>query len=462
MTEIQLDVQPGFVAAFYFIVFDLIALSLIDFVLARGVNVYYYRRIMNGYPINVRSVDIPGVTSFLVDRFYTPISVGTTLIKLGFFAMFFFADLEISSRLTRSSTTGLNTAQLFFNTSREAFLLTINVANKTVVRQRAWERSRSCYVQDGDTLTYYPISFNFSDRDQSQIDFSSIRCMTPPIETSVAPATVVGCSTFMASHCEDESLIALNNTFVPPLENSRGRIALADLMYPPVSYIMEVFEWERTKLTFPDYVNSTVFCVRTRIGLEHQPRPEYTNCLVYMLNNSLTLIELWTLKPDGLYLERKHPGPLFEGQILIGDGDALKLLSKPLFEANWKHLSGALVADTVEEAKIVQQFSFTTDTGVVTVLSPLGWALAPIPLLVGILLRIVVYVYFKKDFRPQINSIDGLSSIVREEQEPTGRSIDQGRTAIVGLYMRGNSAIRFGPVRDKSETTRAPNGAQFF
>lgn len=462
MTEIQLGVQPGFVAAFYFIVFDLIALSLIDFVLARGVNAYYYRRIMNGYPIKVRSVDIPGVTSFLVDRFYTPISLGMTLIKLGFFAMFFFADLEISSRVTQSSTTVLNTAQLFFNTSREAFRLTFDMDSKTVVRQRAWERSRACYVQGGENLSYYPISFNFSDRNQSQIDFSSIRCMTPPIETSIAPARVIGCSSFLASNCEDEALITLKNTFVPPLGDSWGRVVLADLMYPPVSYIMEIFDWEQTNSTFPDYVNSTVFCVRTRIGLEDQPRPDYTSCLVHMIDSSVTLVELWTLSSDGLYLERKYPGPLFEGQILIGDGDALKLLSKPLFEANWKHLSGALVADTVEEAQMVQQFSTTEDTGIVTVLSPLGWALAPVPLLVGILLRIVVFVYFKKDFRPQINSIDGLSSIVREEQEPTGRSIDQGRTAVVGLYMRGNSAIRFGPVRDKTEATRVPRGAQFF
>lgn len=461
MTEIQLSVQPGFVAAFYFIVFDIIALSIIDYALARGLNAYYYRRIMSGYPVNVRSVDLPGVTSYLVDRFYTPISIGTTLLKLGFFAMFFFADLEINTRLIQSSTTVSNTAQFFFNTSREASNLSFSFSDDMVLPQRAWEQVRACHVQDGDKISYYPISFNFSDGSELEVNFSTLRCMSPPIDTSRAPTKVVGCSSFLSFGCVDGTVIELNNTLVPLLENSRGRIAGVDLSYSPLYYVIEIYDWDDVKLVFPEYVDSTLYCVRTQIGLKGQTRPDYTNCLVHMINSSHTLIELWTLSSNGLYLQRRYPGPLFEGQIHLGDADALRLISSPLMESNWKDFSGAFVADTVEYAEVIQTFSMTKDDRIVTVLSPLGWALAPVPLLVGIVLRIIVFHYFRKDFRPQINTIDGLSSIVREEQQPTGRSIDQGRTATIGLYMRGNSAIRFGPVGDLTETTKVLEGAEF-
>lgn len=462
MTEIQLNVQPGFVAAFYFVVFDHFALALIDLALARGVNVYYYRRIMSGYPVNVRSVDLPGVTSYLVDRFYAPINLVTILIKLLFLAIFFFADLEINSRAKQSSTSVFNNAQYFFNSSRAAGR--VGFSSPPSRRDRTWQYSRYCYEQEDDNIDYYPVSFNFSDSEQETIDFSTVRCMAPPVEASMPSVSVVGCSSYMSTDCQGRSVVRVDNGFLPPLNSSGGLKVFLGITDPTVLYSVETYDWSEVESTFPDYTNCSVYCVRTEAGpVGTDERREFSNCLLYLpkADNSTTLIELWTLSSNGTYLERKYPGPLFEGYIEIGNGDALKLLSSPVLEPDWKDLSGAFVADAVEYSSKAQQFSTVQDTGTVTVISTIGWILAPIPLVVGIFLRIVVFKRLKSDIRPQINSVDGLSSIVREEQEPTGRSIDQGRTAIVGLYMRGNSAIRFGPVRDIFETTRAPKGAKF-
>lgn len=71
-------------------------------------------------------------------------------------------------------------------------------------------------------------------------------------------------------------------------------------------------------------------------------------------------------------------------------------------------------------------------------------------LLITIVARIATNLTIEKDERPRLNTINGLSSIAREESELIGASLVQGRTMSVGIMKLEGSEGHFGPVQANS------------
>lgn len=72
----------------------------------------------------------------------------------------------------------------------------------------------------------------------------------------------------------------------------------------------------------------------------------------------------------------------------------------------------------------------------------------------SIVARVVAAFTVDGDNRPQLNAIDGLSSIAREELQPSGRSYVSGENVSLGWVYSGPQRIRFGPVRSADQCVK--------
>lgn len=64
--SLQLPIGSGFVSVFYFVFLDIVLLTNLDTDLSRVLSDFYHRHIHSGGALLLRTVDVPGITSFLI------------------------------------------------------------------------------------------------------------------------------------------------------------------------------------------------------------------------------------------------------------------------------------------------------------------------------------------------------------------------------------------------------------
>lgn len=510
MTEVLLNISPGTVSAFYFVVLDLIILTILDFILSRIVCAAYYRRINAGEALRVRSVDVPGLgQSYLIAPFLSPTNILATLIKIAFLACIFVIDLSIDTRVAIQETKLYRTSTFVFNAS-DAFWDNRDPTVRGLPVVRQFEQVRRCVkVSDSDnSLSFYHLAFDLVPGTQAKVSRSttyhafynqtklynrssfmylvpvnttSIECLSPDFVTNSdvrVAAYVITCSqvpsptsckngTFVRRHAHLRLLSRMRSTQTVQVFQPTGT---------PTSFAMSTFQTKDLQMIFPEYNNSRtqnlqMTCARTHIGSSKSQEVfgihRYNACLLvahvkgplavngYAVSShslSYTVIERWEYDDISQSLIREFPGPVFEGYLDIGLVQCTKWLSRVGGVGNWINFASSIVADAMVYKSDDLTFTRRTKRGIVTVIPTISIMFILASFTLAIFGYTVVMYSSFHDRRPQLNTIDGLSSIAREEHFGSGRSHEQGDGVTLALTLRSNvdgnkETVHFGPVR---------------
>lgn len=468
-SDVRYRVQPGVISAAYFILFDLVLLTFLDVVLARVVCSLYYRRINKGGTLDVKSVDVPGLTTFLVGRRTAFPNLLALFVKIVVLACILIIDINIDANVVESKTALQRSSTFFFDPSDAQWEAPVDF-NVT----RRWERTKSCHISDrlSGNITYYALAFNLSsdpvqlgpdnNSEWWDVNDSTIVCLkdgqVEPSDVRIS-ATISGCSQhFGHTSCTNGTKLEKNYDLFALLSRFEQEEDAENFVSWPwgdhsITYQYWHMDASFAALLFPEYTQPNLTCVRSSFGPLSLSEDSY-GCIFVEYKDGLTLVDKWRYNDADKLMWRDYPGPLFEGDINIGLHASLELLQGFFRNENWETISGMIVADSTHYRQNSDQLSQIRGTHVVTRVSPYAIALAVFLVLLAIISRIVVAFTIGKDQRPQINSIDGLSSIAREVTEPTGCSYIAGREAKIGLCHRDGYRVHFGPLRARDQSLR--------
>lgn len=482
MSVVELDVDPGVVSTVYFIVLEIFMLAIVDVVLIHIVSWMYYKRIHNGIPLEVRSAEIPGIATSLVGRFVSPPNIFAYLIKFALLACVFIVDLNINSTINRSRTVLKLTAKFVFDPSDDAWN---DDVFKRIVERRFIDSS-DCHIIDkqNNNITFYAIAFNLENNETiddeivpvgsevrfKRIDASSVQCLAEdrvsPPDPSHIVAQVIGCSQLVPSTCTNESVIERSADLrANPADQTIGLMLQGT---SPISYRVEQYDNE-AKQIWPSYPNPRLICLQTYAGIKNTKKL-FESCVVTaQFSNDTTLIERWDYdRPEGNLkqgnLKRKYPGPFFKGRVEFGRNRILSYLEQFAVSHNWASFSSQVVADSTvyqllsekgtDQPEIVRlgRNKILTTVPVFTVVLTVFLVMA------AGAARLAVVFSIGKDLRPQLNTINGLSSVGREENEPTGRSMQAGHGMVIGLTKRNGHSVHFGPLTSQDKGVARERG----
>lgn len=483
---IAIPLNVGLVCGFVFILFDVLVLALVDVILSHIVCALYYRNINRGKALSVVSVDIPGITTYLVGSFFSVINLLALAGKLIFIILIFFVNFNIEgqkevriSEIERSATFSFDPSPND-NDFKEGIKLGVG---------RVPHSSRYCRAQErgSSKITYYHLAFDLEGGQVLQTEFvnastpttslesESIVCRSPErVNNPLELLTVTGCSPLEEniSNCADGTPVS-RAAFQALRDDYKERGGDQQLVkitegntFKTVSYVHFNYTPFETQNTWDadGYKKPFVDCLVSKKGTLDE-LDDYTTCLLQAQVENGTLVEIWWLEDGGQSIEddekryrlvRYLPGAVLEGEWDISLKVALAVLRfiQPL---DWKELSGIIVAEAARYVPLDQTVEVVTWRGVVAGIPEISMGLAVFAFLAAIIVRFIVRRTLGKDDRPRINTIDGMSSIVREENIPTGGSYVTGREATMGLSIQGAGLLRFGPVRSPSETVaRSP------
>lgn len=472
MRSLELDVQPGVISALLFIFLDIFTVGILDIVLARLVCLAYYRNINEGKPVSVKSADIPGLSNYLLGHSLSLINMVALGTKLALLGVVLAANMSIKSDGTRTAFEYRDATFTFEPTDKYS-------TEKNMVRRRL-ESSKTCFEEKDDVLTYYSLRFNLQgdkklegndftdDPDKVEsydVDDSTIICMSPTnVGNPSALAKVVGCTRMPAGEC-------LTVVSREQKKDARGIPKSTDEPFDgEISHMYLDYDKDRVKELWKEYENPVLTCLTTEIGISalNSKASTYSHCLMVSVNNSgkQTYVERWILgpgpKPDevpeGTFI-LEYPGIIFENNVSIGRKAAAKYLELPFPFTDYRTLSGDLVAQGSQ-----YKFDATRVHRRIKVDNPVTvigyWAVGMVAgsIIIVLIGYIVTVVLLRNDSRPRFNTINGLSSIVREEHDPSGRSNFVGESAVLGLRFTNADSLHFGPLTSKDEGTAFQEG----
>lgn len=487
MSKLEVPFPVGIVSAFYFIIFDLFLLTVVDLVLSRVANSLYYRRINNGHPLIVKSADIPGITTFLIGRYFSLPNIIGIAIKVFFLLCIVMIERGIEAERSKSVRSHTLSGTFKFDPSEAEW--GDSPYHRVVARR--WERTRLCREfdkndTDSKSFTFYHIAFNLTSEQELEdernittanglidINDRSIRCLSPKkvVEEDVKPLQqVVGCSNmFPTENCRNETIIRLSvNGGLPYAYDLTGDDPKVYSVPVGTGFIsLSIVTHTLTELLplFPQFANTSLYrnpeltCARTRMGPSHSNSKMYRSCILIVLyQGNNTLVERWTHDIPTDTLVRSFPGPIFKGDIEFAMRQRANHLTNVVFAFNWVSFAGSLVADGVVYRKVDWTFQ-TFKNSLVTAVPVYAVVLGIVLLFIAIVAKIVIIFTIGRDLRPQLNQIDGISSVAREELAPCGRSMVSGRGVLLGLSHRGwGKHLHFGPLMTYRECARRSDG----
>lgn len=470
--EVRLPLSPGYISAIYFIVFDIIVISMVDVVIARILSRYYYRSIYHGRVITLRGADIPGMTTYLLDAFWSWPNIIARAIKIAIIICIFVIDWEINSAFSRPSSEIFRTARYQFNASQEAWRDAFeNRSFQTVAY--TWQAVRNCHLrsEDSDEIWYYSVAFDLEYNitiepdgtinappwakhiDKPEVLDNTTQCLSPDFVADdfvVMTMQVIGCSELKrSSHCG----------FQAPAEgriSNTVRFDMGGFYLQGLGYHGKFYSETNPSLKgdWSQYEQPELFCIRLPLGLSGQSK-DYSPCLLISIDgNNNTLVEHWLYNSSSNGFRRTYAGPVFDGVLSIGNAKRIDVLvdALPFLKTGvrWDSLSSILVADSMiykRDGKTITAFG---KERIVTTLP--GYTLILLIILVSITVfsRIIICYFVGYDSRPHLNTTDGLSSIAKGESRPTGRSLTIGPIPVVGLQS-AQKGKRFGLVHYKPD-----------
>lgn len=471
MAAIEFTVGPGVISALLFIFLDIFTVGILDMVLSRIVCLSYYRNINEGRPVSVNSADIPGLSNYLLGRWMSPTNLIAVSAKIALLLIVLTANMSIKSKATFTHYEQ-RTGVFELAPSDEQ----INKTIKLQVQPR-FESSKSCFKEDEEKLIYYELRFNLASaedsiRDIQDIDDSTVVCMSDGNVADSAPlATVLGCS--RNEDKPERSCLSVISADTVKSASQLQRLG-TNSTYPDGEIVHTYVDFEQSgvDLLWKEYTKPLLTCLSTSIGIDSYVSPsQYTHCLMVSHHLGNTYVERWIMGPDtggsnsaladeGVFI-LEYPGVIFEGKINFGREASARYLQLPFPFADYRTLSGELVAQASyykEDKKTIGILKSTGDDNTITTIDIFAVVLVAASIVIVLVGYVVTILLLRRDNRPRFNTINGLSSIVREEHIPSGRSYASGDSAILGLRFTSNDNLHFGPLRDRGEGTSFQDG----
>lgn len=481
---IEIPIQSGFILAFYLAYQGVFLLSILDSSISRVLSYSYYRRIFAGKPLLSRSCDIPGVTSYHVGRWLSLPNLISLFIKCLFIGLILFLDLNVIAVPRKEYEVQRHTGTFLMDPSEGQWSTDIPL-HRVVTRR--WDQVRACKIVEGKNVTFFHISFNLSDgaileseimqagAPYINIDDESLLCMSNEVvEKPWVIAEVIGCSSL--GRKEQSECLYKNSVLRPakllPFDGSHQPFFVT--RFDGIVYDIPVYRFNEEEIisVLPEYELSDtdgsidMICQQMMFSKSKDSRDGMlkSSCLIVRIENNNTLIERWEHDTKLNTIERQYAGPVFFGKLDIGVFQKSNFLWNLREDSNWITMSSAIVAESSVYKSINQTTNFIKDEYFATQIPNRAIVVLSLMTLVIIGSRIIVALTVDRFFdRPQLNSVNGLSSIAREELEPSGASIVNGRTMHVGLMVKKNDMFHFGPLPAAEEAAVKPiKGVKIF
>lgn len=478
-----LQIPSGYVLAFFFILFDVLCLALVDVLLIRLSCSLYYREISEGRSLNIRSFDIPGVVTYLVGKATSFANIVTFSLKIIVIVFIFFINFNVESAKDGERFSSMDfTATFDFIPTNEEW----NNASRIRAVERSPEFSRwSCKdhpdPEDPYKVTFYRTAFSLSNSAillnetdipnataaQYPIDSTTLLCLSPKnvSEKYIRPILkVLGCSKLIPDqNCYNSTKIS--RTIDAQINVSSARYFSVPAGTGKIGYGFKSMNETQVKKGFPEYSNPKLHCVLQCLGLtgpccgnrrDRNCRKSVTPCILVEKNEkyNTTLLEKWYITENSgvnIRMERMYPGPILEGLIDLDTNRAGVSLLDVDTNSNWWEFAGVILTDSLVYRYNPQKYDIRY-TATPTEIPPETIILGALTLCVVIFGSIAVYFTIGRDNRPRFNTVNGLSSILREERFPTGHSFREGNIAILGLSREPSGRVRLGPISSPKDS----------
>lgn len=491
--SLSLNIGNGFVSAFYFIFLDLILLTNLDSILSRFISYRYYRQIYNGQKVKLRSGDIAGVTNFIVGSCLSPLNISALCVKLLFISLVFILDFNIfvepiNPTVRVLSTFGLGPIE--FGTGEEFYPMVA----------RTLDTTKNCYDLQSrrdpkdNTITFYHMAFNLTNGNKflkNEIEArpplglplkrvfpnrSTITCLSPRnVEHPKPLVTVIGCSALgrnESSSCNmpanisrkadlHSEMFGYNSLKTPDQYSYRHPFTTRN-------YTFQIFNFQADKLqeAFPEYVGNgqetSMFCMKTAFSQRNltvnQTKDNLiftTWCMLKAVHNETTLYERWDYNQHADKLSRMFAGPIFNSLFYSPPVQLMFHTMDARLNDNWLSTSQKIL-----QQSLVYKFNDTNITLVRgsptrTIIPTRAVVLFVIFTLSIVCMQVMVRVFVdKRNNPPQINTINGVSSIGREERFPSGYSLHKGPAMELGFAETAKGVVHFGPIRSVGDAVK--------
>lgn len=536
----EVSVSPGYVSAFFFIVFDLVLLTVADTALSIYVSRYYLNQILHhGRPLRVRSADVPGVSTFLLgdNIFSPPINIAALLIKFFLLACILLLDLNLDARYDPHIVPAVYLNTYNFEPSESSWPLRPPLYRRV---QRQWLEARLCRTSpdkiNGEyNFTFFPLAYNLSEggviddetiplpggvktaifQNVTYVDTRTTLCVnsdTVKVNHAVKPSDargnnflstpllhVLGCSDTFITRNTSSSTPRCDlqaNVSVPidlPLGAKEYYYGMQEIpegtsvvRFAVNSFPSSVFasQFPSAYHSDPGTITSNLTCTTTIYGptMHDPPRNRHqvrvTGCIFIVRRDESTLVEMWKYRgltggPDVRpYLRRTYRGPVFKGDVPFSIFQAINVLQMSIRPMDWLESSSVMFAESLVYMALpapvhVRAEVTTRDRHVVSFVPWYAIGLIMCVFVLSWVALIVVVLQTRNSTMPQLNTINGLSSIAREERVPSGRSIERGGPVDLGLSVNTKGAIsaqgqlHFGPLGNKNEAVRPIKDVDF-
>lgn len=476
---LSLPIDNGVVSAFYFIFLDIFLLTCLDGALSRLLSHYYYREIYDGNPLWLRSGDIPGVTNFIIGCRLSPVNLAALATKVLFISMVFLLDLNIFAEPSNPTVRLLSTFELHSpmipNEGTDFFYTEVF---------RPWERTVSCYrvpkttMPANNSITFYHVVFNLTNGNEYLqddvrplpasaqkvifVNHTTMTCLSPNnVRESKALVSVLGCSSLgrdPGSNCNRPANAKRTAPFIRAKINREAEQYTISLDNYTFSSIQ--FGAPELNRTFPEYVgegkNTTMLCFRSMYPLAKQTK---TWCLLKMIENGTTLFERWDYDWKIETMQRVFAGPIFDTVLDLKLNRLLYYGRDAGPYSTWLDLSKKILYHSM-----VYKFEDNTvrllKGGSTLTVIPTYCVVVFVTFTVVICVLQVLVRQFVVSHHPLLNSIDGISSIGREESKPSGKSLVNGSTMIIGLSKIYDKVIHLGPLRSFESAVEIKKGSE--
>lgn len=476
-------VPVGALSAMLFILLDVFTVGILDIVLARVVCLAYYRNISEGKPVSVKSADIPGLSNYLLGRSLSVINIVAILTKIGLLAIVLVANITIDAVSFRT-----------INESRQAtFALSPSDAhiaqNYNYLVRRRPENMKTCMkVNDDQSITYYEIRFNLAndvvldDTDYGSasdeegmydVDDSTVICMSPSkVANPKKLITVNGCTRINDSDTSPNSCL---NVIQVKKNAPSDRFVENEEYDGDIKNMYRDYDQDVVDALFEEdgYEKPLFTCLSTKIGIAASGNAidsDFTHCLLvsYLPRADETIVERWLLTrtdEDNVFeFTLEYPGIRFDGNYSIGRLASARYLQLPFPFTDYRTLSGELISQAADYRYLssgdnnVGKLDALKVGETITIIPKYAIALVFGAVAAVIVALLVTVFLLWRDKRPRFNTINGLSSIVREEHSPSGQSYVAGESALLGLKFTRDDRLRFGPLQNEDEATKFVDG----
>lgn len=459
---LTLPFETGLLSAYYFLLFDLLLLTLLDNTLSLILSHLHYHRIRNGLSLELRSCDIPGVSTFMLGSCFALPNVIALLVKISALVLILIVDLNIYADTLQPvhlmSTFSFNMSDLAFPRDR------------AIVVERRWDTVRRCHVPEYgyQQATFFHVAFNLSADHRYlvneiqppgspyvAVDDRSVVCLSPMfVKSPQQSAKVVGCSSLgrRSQKCEMNAPARRTVATRPAMQVYNITMDGLPTVY---TYGLHIFPQHMLTDVFPEYlmhplpiVNNTktndtssvrsgvkMTCLSTLQVINDMAILPFTWCLVTAVHNGTTLIERWNMDRNLSVVSRVKPGPVFRGELDIGVYPTIRILLSAFREVEFITMASYVVASST-----AYRFNVSTQHLVIgrhtrSKIPNFAAVIAALLIIFILISRLVTYIIIERRTNtPLLNTVNGLSTALYGLHQP---SIDAKDSAISATLRQG-------------------------